>query len=257
MTSIFTNIGVLAKNFTLNIQKGSDFYEKIRMYLVTDRPKSKSLISYNRNSMRLYSENIGAMYGFITGNEPVQGGSVTMLGDITDKGVIKGDLYVKDINIIDVPESTRILKVFSIVGVLDALKSKKIEFKSIRGGFTLRDGRYTTENISAIGKNIAVSAKGYVDFYNKNLELKGMILPSYKLGNFLGNIPFFGTLISGVDGQGPLTQNYTATGEFDSYKVSVDNSGILTIGLLRNIFSSLLNKKNVPVIFTEDDLKGN
>ena len=254
MKDIFTDLGIIGKKFSFHFIKANDIYEKIWVHLQTDRPNSRSLIAYDKKRMRLYSENIGALYGFMSDKEPVKNGTVTMLGKVNEKGIIEGNIYIKDLKILDVPESTRILKVFSVLGIFDALMTKHLDFSSIRGKFSLDEGKYTTENISAISKHIAISAKGYVDFYNKNLSLKGMILPSYQLGYFVSYIPIIGALFSGIDGQGPITQSYTAKGSFSDYRTDINSAGILTIGVLRNIFSLILGSEDVPVIFSEDEL---
>ena len=255
MKDVFTDLGIIGEKVSFHFIQENNIYKKIWLHLQTDRPKSRSLIAYDKKSMRLYSENIGALYGFISGDEPVQNGTITMLGKANEKGIIEGNIYIKDLKVLDVPESTRILKIFSILGIFDAIKTKNLEFSTIRGGFRLDKGKYTTENISAIGKNIAVSANGYVDFYHKDLSLKGMILPSYQFGNALGYIPLIGALFAGVDGQGPITQSYAAQGSFSDYRADINSSGIFTIGVLRNIFSTILGSEEVPVIFTEEELK--
>ena len=255
MKNVFTDLGIIGEALSFHVVKANDTYKKIWLHLETDRPKSRSLISYDKKRMRIYSENIGALYGFISDDEPVKNGTITMVGKANEKGVIEGNIYVKDLKVLDVPESTRILKIFSILGIFDAIRSKHLNFSRIRGGFSLYEGKFTTENISAIGEHIAVSSKGYVDFYNKDLSLKGMILPSYQLGYVVSYIPIIGTLFSGTDGQGPITQSYTAKGSFSDYRAEINSAGIFTIGVLRNIFSMILGSEDVPVIFSDDELK--
>ncbi|MGB1361564.1 MAG: AsmA-like C-terminal domain-containing protein, partial [Alphaproteobacteria bacterium] len=250
--NIKTFDGNLGSRLWGSIHSNGKKYDLISMRLTMVRPSARTFLYYNKKKLRFYSEDISSAYSMLSGTNPTKGGRIGMVGDVDEKGIIKGNVSLTDINVLDVPESTRLLKLFSVVGIFDALQSKTLEFKSIRGKFSLKDGVYSTENISALGKTIAVSAKGNININDSTLDLKGMILPSYKLGSVIKDIPIIGQIISGADGQGPITQKYTAKGTFEDYEVKVDSTGLFTLGILRNVFDVFTSSDEVPVIFDDE-----
>jgi len=253
MSNIKTFDGNLAKKVSGKIKNNGSSYDLISLRLDMLQPLSRSILLYNKKELKLYSDELSSAYNLLFGGHPIKGGVVGMIGEADNNGIINGKLTVKDITVLDVPESTRILKLFSVVGILDALQTKNLEFRKINGKFTLENGVYKTDNISAFGNSIAFSAKGNIDVANQTLDLKGLVLPSYELGSVFKDIPILGAIISGVDGQGPIAQRYTARGTFNDYQVDVDTKGLLTIGILRNIFSLLFNEEaDVPLIFEND-----
>ena len=253
MNNIKTFDGNLAKKVWGQIKNNGSSYDLISLRIDMLQPLSRSILLYNKKELKLYSDGLSSAYNLLFGGRPIKGGVIGMIGQADNNGVINGKLTVKDITVLDVPESTRILKLFSVVGILDALQTKSLQFRKISGQFALENGVYTTENISAFGNSIAFSAKGKIDVANQTLDLKGLVLPSYELGSIFKDIPIIGAIISGVDGQGPITQRYTARGTFSDYKVEVDATGLLTLGILRNIFSLLFNEEeDVPLLFEQD-----
>ena len=205
MNNIKTFDGNLAKKVWGQIKNNGSSYDLISLRIDMLQPLSRSILLYNKKELKLYSDGLSSAYNLLFGGRPIKGGVIGMIGQADNNGVINGKLTVKDITVLDVPESTRILKLFSVVGILDALQTKSLQFRKISGQFALENGVYTTENISAFGNSIAFSAKGKIDVANQTLDLKGLVLPSYELGSIFKDIPIIGAIISGVDGQGPIT----------------------------------------------------
>ncbi len=218
-----------------------------RMTLTDTQDNNRLYIYYTPDKYRMVAENLGVFYGSISKTNIFgDGGRIAMVANADNNGVLQGRMEAKDVVITNTPGAVRLLKLFSVIGVFDALESKDIKFIKVKGDFRLKQGRFETDNISGLG-TIGISGKGYADFKSKQLQVDGMILPTYKISSLISNIPIIGQLLTGVEGQGIFSQYYTAKGTFDDYKITVNPISLLTVGILRDIFAPLFGAEDVPL----------
>ena len=86
------------------------------------------------------------------------------------------------------------------------------------------------------GRAIGATADGYIDRPKNQMALKGSLVPAYGLNSVLGNIPLLGDVLVSKKGEGIFGVTYSATGNADQPKISVNPLSVLTPGILRRIF---------------------
>jgi len=94
---------------------------------------------------------------------------------------------------------------------------------------------------------VGVSADGYIDRPKNLVALKGSMVPAYGLNSVLSNIPLLGDILASKKGEGIIGITYSATGNADEPKISVNPLSVLTPGILRRIFEGRMpNPANAP-----------
>ena len=107
---------------------------------------------------------------------------------------------------------------------------------TLRGDFAYSEKHLLLENLIAYGGALGVTAKGVLELDPHRLDIQGTIVPAYTLNSIIGNIPVFGSLLLGGEGQGLFAANYRATGSAADPQVSVNPLSALTPGFLRRLF---------------------
>lgn len=135
-----------------------------------------------------------------------------------------------------------------ILGMLSPLNSPQAMARALQGGslkadsFTVKlaykGGILKLNDGSIKGTSYEVKLNGYVDFPNKNLNFKGLYIPSfYGINTIISSIPLLGKLLSGGDKSAFLAANFGVTGNFDNPKTSFNPLSALTPGFIRNLFN--------------------
>ncbi len=217
------------------------------MTLSDKKENNRLYIYYTPEKYRMEVEDIGMFYNSISTIKIFgDGGRIVMDAEANKDGVLEGKIQAQDVLIVNTSDAVRMLKLFSVVGVFSALESKNIKLTKIKGTFRLNQGYFESDNISGLG-NIGISSKGYVDFKNKDIDINGMILPTYQISSITGKIPVIGQILNGVNGQGFRSQYYTVKGTFDDHDIDINPISLFTFGILRDFFSLLFGVENVPL----------
>ena len=89
----------------------------------------------------------------------------------------------------------------------------------------------------AYGGLMALSANGVVDKNNDKVDIKGLVAPTYALDSWVGKIPLFGTILTGIEGGGVIAANYSVKGTVENPKYFVNPLSMLTPGIFKQFWS--------------------
>lgn len=192
-----------------------------------------------RRSLTFRSDDLGSALSLFDISDNIVGGRVTVTGQVSDaagKRVVGGHFEGEDYSLVRAPVFARILSLPSFSGAGSMLSGSGIPFSTLRGEFTYSNNHLVLENLLAYGGAIGATANGTVDLGRDRLDLQGTIVPAYALNSIVGNIPLFGSLLLGGEGQGLFAANYRVTGSAADPRVSVNPLSALAPGFLRRLF---------------------
>ena len=188
--------------------------------------------------LNFVSDDLGSTLGLLDVTDNIVGGRVAFTGrvsDATGKRVLRGHLDGDDYNLIRAPGFAKVLSLTSLNAIGSMLAGSGIPFSTLRGDFAYSENHLVVENLLAYGGAIGVTANGVLELGPHSLDIQGTIVPAYALNSIIGNIPVFGSLLLGGEGQGVFAANYRATGSAADPQVSVNPLSALTPGFLRRL----------------------
>jgi hypothetical protein len=187
-------------------------------------------------ALNLYDGLVGGRLQ-IDGNTPQPGADAPM----------QGRLQLQEFTLLQAPVLARILAAASLTGLLEMLNNDGLAFTRLAGDFTLGDGSVTLQQLRMHGGALGLTAKGTVNVQASIMDLKGTIIPFYRLNTLLSHIPLLGTLLSGGKGEGLMAMTYYLTGQFAHPEVAVNPASVLTPGFLRGLFNVFESNDDVDI----------
>jgi len=172
-------------------------------------------------------------------HDGVTGGRLTIEGQTTTPrpdGPPQGTIEVKDFTIQRAPILARLLAVASLTGVLNMLRSDGLAFTHLMSDVTLADRVVTMRQLRAHGGALGLTVAGSIDLHASSVDLKGTIIPLYKVNTVVGKIPLVGDRLLGGTGQGLVAMAAHVTGRLPDPQVRVNPASVVTPGFLRGFF---------------------
>ena len=167
----------------------------------------------------------------------IEGGAFQIEGTRERSGQpFKGVVMIEEFTLRDAPVMSKLLQVASLTGILSALTESGLSFIEMRADYSYDQGRLALENLIAPGISVGLTARGWLDLPDKNIELQGLIVPAYFANQILNLIPVLGTLLTGGDGGGLLAASYQANGNLYDPDISANPATLLAPGIIREIF---------------------
>jgi len=180
--------------------------------------------------------NVGELLKVLGILQTIDGGTMQMLAKYNDK-TIEGLLTVDNYTLRNAPLLTKIFTIASLTGILDTLSGNGVAFDKFYAPFSYRHGNIILSDARTHGPALGFTAKGTIDNNNDNLDLQGVIVPSYTINSLVGNVPLIGDLLIGGSGKGIVALDYTIKGNSSDPSISANPLSVLTPGFLRNIFN--------------------
>ncbi len=154
-----------------------------------------------------------------------------------------GNILIKDFYLSNTSILTKI-----ILGILSPLNSPSAVAQSMQGGslkadsftadFFYKNSRFILHNGLISGPSYEVKLNGFVDMTKRNINIKGLYIPSfYGINKIIEMIPLLGNLISGGDKSAFLAANFEIRGDFKNPSTSVNPLSLFTPGFIRNLFN--------------------
>jgi hypothetical protein len=192
-----------------------------------------------KQALSFLSEDLGATLSLLDVTDNIIGGRIAITGQVADaagKRVLRGHVDGDNYNLIHAPGLAKVLSLTSLSTIGSMLAGSGIPFSTLSGDFAYSQKRLVLENLLAYGGALGVTANGVLELGPHRLDIRGTIVPAYTLNSIIGNIPLFGSLLLGGEGQGLFAANYRATGSAADPQVSVNPLSALTPGFLRRLF---------------------
>ena len=191
-----------------------------------------------KRDLSFSSDDLGSTLSLLNVTSNIVGGRIAVTGHVSDaagKRVLRGHVTGDNYNLIHAPGLAKVLSLTSLNAIGSLLAGSGIPFSTVRGDFAYSEDHLIIENFLAYGGAIGVTANGVLELGPHRLDLQGTIVPAYTLNSMIGDIPVFGSLLLGGEGQGLFAANYRATGSAADPQVWVNPLSALTPGFLRRL----------------------
>jgi len=191
-----------------------------------------------KRGLSFLANDLGSTLSLLDVTDNIVGGRIAVTGQVSDavgKRVLRGHVDGDNYNLIRAPGLAKVLSLTSLDAIGSMLAGSGIPFSTLRSDFVYSENRLVLENLLAYGGAIGVTANGMLELGPHRLDIQGTIVPAYTLNSIIGNIPVFGSLLLGGEGQGLFAANYRATGSAADPQISVNPLSALTPGFLRRL----------------------
>jgi hypothetical protein len=191
------------------------------------------------------ADDAGTLLNGLFGFTSMKGGKLALTGNLQGRGDTphaaglpdyQGTATITDFRIVDQPFLTRLFSAGSLTGIAGLLGGRGIQIDKLTVPFSSRNGVVSIREARASGGAIGMTADGYIDRPKNQVALKGSLIPIFGLNSVLGAIPLLGNLLVSKKGEGVFGMTYSATGNADEPKVSINPLSMLTPGIFRRIF---------------------
>ena len=201
------------------------------------------------------SDNAGALITALDLGQRVDGGNALLTARIAprDPRLVEGRFEIRDFVLKDAPLLARMLTLASLTGIGNLLDGEGIQMDHLLLPFVLDDQRLSFTDGLLRGSQIGLTLKGDVELEGETLDLAGTIIPVYSLNRLIGQVPIIGRILTGVDGRGAFAATYSIEGPRADPAVYVNPLSLLTPGLIRDLFSGLINGTLEPPDLRETD----
>ena len=190
------------------------------------------------------------------GFDSLEGGTLEMSGTLpSNDEPTQIRLVIENGRLKNAPFVTQILSLASIRGLSDTLSGEGGLFTIAELPLLISDGRYIIAGARASGPALGLTANGIITPEKKEIDIDGVLVPSFGVNSALGGIPVIGDLFVSRKGEGLISLRYGVEGTFEKAQVSVNPLSAITPGALRRIFESPEDGDLIPS-FDEEAKKG-
>jgi hypothetical protein len=121
-----------------------------------------------------------------------------------------------------------------------------VKFSRLQAGFSWSNGRLSIRDAVMSGREIGLTAEGYIDFPHDRIDVAGAYVPAYGLNNLLSNIPVLGLVLAGGQHEGVFALNYRIGGAFSAPTLTVNPLSAIAPGLIRKVMGIMDGTTRAP-----------
>ncbi|GAM99586.1 large exoproteins [alpha proteobacterium U9-1i] len=187
----------------------------------------------------LRSDDAGFAVRALTGSENIVGGTATADGEwrTGPPSTARFNVRMRNFQVVRLPAMARLLSsAGSLTGMVEMLNGDGIGFSNMEAQMSYANDRLTFEDGSMRGPSLGLTASGNYDIERDNLDVDGVVAPSFGLNSLLGNVPLVGNLFVSRQGEGVVGMTYSINGAAGEPRVGVNPLSALTPGIFRRIF---------------------
>jgi hypothetical protein len=167
---------------------------------------------------------------------------------------IEGSLNIKDFSVTKTSIFSRIISLTSLPGLMKLASSGKIHFNEMGFDFTANANDINISNGKMSGNEMDMTIEGEVNLAQKQLHLKGAVIPGvFFLNKILSSAPIIGKILKGSNKDGIISLNYKVGGSFDKPVIDA-NPFSITPGFIKSIFGIL--EKPASKMLSDDKKSG-
>lgn len=192
------------------------------------------------------ADDAGFAWRGFTGADNIIGGTATATGTwrMGPPSVAQINLRMRDFRVVNVPAMAHLLgSVASLTGFVEMLNGEGIGFSSLDAPVTLNADNLVFTQARMAGPSLGLTASGSYDMNGDDLDVDGVVVPSYGLNSVLGNVPLLGNLLTSRRGEGVFGMTYAVNGPVAAPRVGVNPLSALTPGILRRIFEPIAPRR--------------
>jgi hypothetical protein len=175
----------------------------------------------------------------LAGSENVKGGVATADGTWVPGPPSRAQFTIRmrDFTAVRVPAMTRLLSsVASLRGLGEMLGGDGISFSTLEAPVTMQGSLIVIGEARAAGPSLGLTASGTYDTSRDNLDINGVLVPSYGLNSMLGNVPVIGNIFRSRQGEGMFGITYSMDGPLANARVGANPLSVIAPGIFRRIF---------------------
>lgn len=190
-------------------------------------------------ALELKTSDAGYLASAFFGVDFIEGGILDLRGSLataSTPAVLRAT--VEDTRLTNAPFFTQVLSLASLRGLTDTLSGEGVLFSRIEAPITIGGGRYVINGGRARGPALGLTVNGWIGTDGQGIDLNGVLVPSFGVNSMLGNIPGFGQLFVGREGEGVFSITYSVAGTLEKAQVAVNPLSAVTPGILRRIFEN-------------------
>jgi len=178
----------------------------------------------NQYPLDIETEDLGSLVSAVKGRDIMKHGYLVLDG--SSQGPlftkpIQADFKLSYFTVKEAPAISSVLNLASLSQIVSTLSQTGLAFNSASGDLQLDGSRLSTQQTRMNGGSLGVTASGWVELKQKQLQLKGVVIPLSKLNNIVGKIPLLGQVVVGKDGNGIMAIDYTVTGTLSEPEASI------------------------------------
>lgn len=185
----------------------------------------------------IMAEDTGELLRILAGFEGMRGGNlrvqaISVLNNAPEtlQGDISIDRFTLDPKTAFGSDTSSILQAFA--------EKEGIVMTRFSGQFDLSDGRMTIHQLRTNGSTLGITAEGWVDIGQSQMNIRGEFVPFYALNGLLSDIPIIGHILTGGPGKGIFAAKYSVKGPLDKPAVQFSTLSALAPGFLRELFNA-------------------
>ena len=184
---------------------------------------------------------IGKTAWALFGEKYIRGGVAYGTGRLTPSG---GEMVITGAKLkaVKAPVLAQIVSLASR-GLVDTLNGEGILFKDAYADLSWSEDQLYVRDSRVTGKALGQTLKGVIDLDTQQVDMNGVIIPSYELNSLLGHIPLFGPLLVTRKGEGLVALGYSVKGDVKSPTVSVNPLSLATPGFIGRLFEGSPEEK--------------
>ena len=164
----------------------------------------------------------------------------------------EGQLELYDFQLRNAPLLARILSLLSLTELLSGQRG--ISFDKAMIPFRFDGNTITLNDVRLQGSAIALRYNGTINMESGALDLKGSLTPAQSINRLIANIPLIGALLTGSQ-DGVVVADFSVGGTYANPEISVNPFSVITPGLIKDVFSSILPDNPQPKEDTNDSPK--
>lgn len=195
------------------------------------------------------ADDAGFAWRAFTGANNIVGGVATASGTwrMGPPSIAQVTMRLRDFRVVQAPAMAHLLgSVASLTGFVEALNGEGISFTSLTASVTMTPDQISFAQARMSGPSLGLTATGTYNTHRDNLDVDGVVVPSYGLNSMLGGVPILGDLLVSRRGEGVFGMTYSAHGPVAQPRVAVNPLSALTPGILRRIFEPLAPRPTPP-----------
>jgi hypothetical protein len=185
--------------------------------------------------------------------ENMQGGRMRLDVNLDGKGPAEktGTLYVENFKVLGDPIVSEVVSSADpgrpAIGGGKRVTREVFVFDKLRAPFSIGYGQFVLEDSYVKGPLLGASLRGKVDFKTKHINIGGTYIPLQGLNGALGDIPVFGQIISGTQGDGIFGITFAVQGPTSNPQVIVNPLSLVAPGIFREMFEMTAANPRVQV----------
>lgn len=218
----------------------ASFSESNALAVTTNRTPEGRIMSVAFNDAGTILRLLG-VYSQLAGGQ----GSL-VLNRNAEADVEYGELQLENFAIVDEANVAQILGNHSDSRELIA-RQNRLDFESGRVTFTRSDDRVEVTEGVLSGDMVGGTMRGFIYTDERQYDLTGTYVPLFGLNNAFQQIPLFGPLLGGRDGEGLVGVTFAVRGPLDDPQFRVNPLSALVPGAFRELFEFRAQGEPVPV----------